>query len=106
MSQPFETVQTVTDEEAAAQRQAYVDALHRERDGYLTRGEKDRAKAVDTELARFQKAPEGRGITPTQTATPSGAAAGTNEPPASQNTTQAAKGRQRAGTTRRQGKKD
>lgn len=39
-------------------KQTYVDALRREKAGYLAKDKPDRAKEVDAELARVAKAPK------------------------------------------------
>lgn len=54
--------QTPTPNDAAARREAHVAALREERRGYEVRGLKERAAAVDAELARFEGAPKGRKV--------------------------------------------
>lgn len=50
----------LTNAESAAQREAHIAALRREREGYVARGEKDRAKLVDEQIAHYTGEPQGR----------------------------------------------
>lgn len=56
--------QVQTPDDASARRAAHVSALEEERRGYEVRGLKDRVAQVDSELAKFGKAPKGRSAKP------------------------------------------
>ena len=94
---------SLTPDEAAAQRAAYVDALRYERDGYAARGQADRAAEVDAEIVRATGSPVGRRASGANVAAtaPSAVADATDDAPPADHTTPTPRGRQRPATRRK-----
>lgn len=50
----------LTNAESAAQREAHIAALRREREGYVARGDKEHTRLVDEQIAHYTGEPQGR----------------------------------------------